>query len=237
MRKFLIYGYSVNAIFSCCTDRGGYKLNKDKVDIYIESLIAKRPAFFLEMELYADENKIPIMEISGMEAMIQFLRIKQPKKILEIGTAIGYSALRMAHALPNTKIVTIERDEERAHLAKHYFQQFDHYGQIHLVKGDALEAEELARNYGPYDAVFIDAAKGQYKKFFELFSRFVNEQGIIITDNVLFKGLVAEEAIQHKRTDQLVKKIKVFNEWLMSQPDYYTIILPVGDGVAISQKR
>ena len=237
MRKFLIYVYSVNAIFSCCTDRGGYKLKKDKVDIYIESLIAKRPAFFLEMELYADENKIPIMEISGMEAMIQFLRIKQPKKILEIGTAIGYSALRMAHALPNTKIVTIERDEERAHLADQYFQQFDHNGQIHLVKGDALEAEELARNYGPYDAVFIDAAKGQYKKFFELYSRFVNEQGIIITDNVLFKGLVAEEAIQHKRTDQLVKKIKVFNEWLMSQPDYYTIILPVGDGVAISQKR
>ena len=93
MRKFLIYVYSVKAIFSCCTDRGGYKLKKDKVDIYIESLIAKRPAFFLEMELYADENNIPIMEISGMEAMIQFLRIKQPKKILEIGTAIGYSAL------------------------------------------------------------------------------------------------------------------------------------------------
>ena len=78
------------------------------------------------MELYANENNIPIMEISGMEAMIQFLRIKQPKKILEIGTAIGYSALRMADALPKTKIVTIERDEERAQLAEEYFQQFDH---------------------------------------------------------------------------------------------------------------
>ena len=237
MRKFLIYVYSVNAIFSCCTDRGGYKLKNDKVDSYIESLIAKRPDFFLEMELYAVENHIPIMEISGMEAMIQFLRIKQPKRILEIGTAIGYSALRMAHALPKTKIVTIERDEERAQLAQIYFQQFDNRGQIHLMKGDALETEELVAKQGPYDAIFIDAAKGQYKKFFELYSRFVNEQGIIITDNVLFKGLVAEEVIEHKRTDQLVKKIKAFNEWLMSQPDYYTIILPVGDGVAISQKR
>ncbi len=237
MRYFLIYVYSVNAIFSCCTDRGGYQVNNDKVDLYIESLIPKRPDFFLEMELYANENKVPIMEISGMEAMIQFLRIKQPKKILEIGTAIGYSALRMAHALPKTEIVTIERDEERAQLAQGYFQQFDHNGQIHFLKGDALEMEELVMQQGPYDAIFIDAAKGQYKKFFELYSRFVHEQGIIITDNVLFKGLVAQEVIEHKRTEQLVKKIKAFNEWLMSQPDYYTIILPVGDGVAISQKR
>src|SRR6476620_188223 len=159
MRKFLICVYSVNAIFSCCTDRGDYKLKNNKGESYIESLIAKRPDFFLEMELYAVENHIPIMEIAGMEAMIQFLRIKQPKRILEIGTAIGYSALRMAHALPKTEIVTIERDEERAHLAKAYFQKFDNNGQIQLMKGDALETEELVAKQGPYDAIFIDAAK------------------------------------------------------------------------------
>ncbi len=218
-------------------DRGGYKMNNNKIDTYIESLLPKRPDFFLKLELFASENKIPIMEVSGMESMLQFLRIKQPQKILEIGTAIGYSALRMAHALPQSKIVTIERDEERAQLAEQYFRQFDHNDQIHLLMGDALETEEQVAKYGPYDAVFIDAAKGQYKKFFELYSQYVNEQGIIITDNVLFKGLVAEETIEHKRTAQIVNKIKLFNEWLMGQPDYNTIILPVGDGVAISQKR
>jgi len=212
-------------------------LKNNKVHAYIESLIPERPEFFIQMESYAAENKVPIMEVSGMEAMIQFLRIKQPAKILEVGTAIGYSALRMAQALPHTEIVTIERDEERALLAEQYFQQFGNHGQIHLIRGDALETEEQVAENGPYDAVFIDAAKGQYKRFFELYSQYVTKQGIIITDNVLFKGLVAEETIGHKRTEQLVKKIKHFNEWLMSQPDYYTIILPVGDGVAISLKR
>lgn len=212
-------------------------MKNDKLEAYIENLIPERPGFFIGMEAYAAENKVPIMEIIGMETMLQFLRIKQPEKILEVGTAIGYSALRMADALPSAKIVTIERDEERAHLAQQYFQEFGREKQIHLIKGDALETEEQVAAHAPYDAIFIDAAKGQYKRFFELYSQYLTDQGMIVTDNVLFKGLVAEETIEHKRTAQLVKKIKQFNLWLMSHPDYNTIILPVGDGVAISQKR
>ncbi|MCQ6273590.1 O-methyltransferase [Bacillus sp. V3B] len=212
-------------------------MNNDKLQVYIEGLIPERPEFFIEMEAYAAENKVPIMEITGMETMIQFLRIKQPEKILEVGTAIGYSALRMAHALPNAMIVTIERDEERAHLAEKHFQQFGLEKQIHLIKGDALETEDQVAVHAPYDVIFIDAAKGQYKRFFELYSQYLTDEGIIVTDNVLFKGLVAEEKLEHKRTAQLVKKIKQFNVWLMSHTDYDTIILPVGDGVAISKKR
>lgn len=210
-------------------------MQNDKIHAYIESLIPERPEFFMNMEAYAIEHRVPIMEPAGMEAMLQTLRILEPKRILEVGTAIGYSALRMAYAVPDAEIVTIERDEERAQLAEQNFAEFGR-GQIHLLKGDALELEAEAAKYAPFDAVFIDAAKGQYKRFFELYSRYLTERGIIITDNVLFKGLVAEETIDHKRTNGLVKKIKHFNEWLMSHPDYYTVILPVGDGVAISKK-
>jgi predicted O-methyltransferase YrrM len=212
-------------------------LKQNKLEAYIEGLIPERPEFFIGMEAYAAKNKVPIMEITGMEAMIQFLRVQQPKRILEVGTAIGYSALRMAHALPQAVIVTIERDEERASLAEQYFQQFGSAEQIHLIKGDALETEDQVAAHAPYDAIFIDAAKGQYKRFFELYSQYLTDEGIIVTDNVLFKGLVAEETLEHKRTAQLVKKIQQFNIWLMSHPNYDTIILPVGDGVAISKKR
>lgn len=209
----------------------------EKLHAYIEDLIPKRDPLFEEMENYAKKHHIPIMELAGIEAMLQILRIQKPEKILELGTAIGYSALRMAEAVNTAKVVTIERDSERYQIAEQYFHRSGRNDQITLIKGDALEVENQISDLGPYDAIFIDAAKGQYKKFFEIYSKFLDKNGIIITDNVLFKGLVAEDEIESKRTRNLVKKINDFNDWLMNHPDFDTIILPVGDGVAISKKR
>jgi predicted O-methyltransferase YrrM len=212
-------------------------LLNEKLHSYIESLIPSRNDLLLEMESYAKQHNVPIMELDGMEAMLQILKIQKPKKILEIGTAIGYSALRMAFVLPKTRIITIERDEERFKLAEEFIQRSGVDGRISLIKGDALELEADIHLHAPYDAIFIDAAKGQYKKFFEIYSKYLQEDGIILTDNVLFKGLVCEKEIESKRTRNLVKKIDEFNHWLMNHPQYSTIILPVGDGVAISLKR
>lgn len=200
-------------------------------------MIPGRPSLFVEMETYAKENKVPIMELVGIETLLQLLRIQDSNKILEVGTAIGYSALRMAEALPTSSIVTIERDTERIQVAEEYMSRSKHGEQILLIKGDALEVEELVANQAPYDAIFVDAAKGQYKKFFEMYSKYLSDDGMIITDNVLFKGLVTESEIESKRIRNLVKKIDGFNRWLMNHPDYYTVILPVGDGVAISKKK
>jgi predicted O-methyltransferase YrrM len=212
-------------------------LLNDKLHSYIEELIPGREPLFFEMENYAKENKVPIMELVGIEALLQFLRIQDSKKILEVGTAIGYSALRMAEALPSASIITIERDLERIQAAEEYMSRSKHGEQILLIKGDALEVEELVREQAPYDTTFVDAAKGQYKKFFEIYSKYLNVDGIIITDNVLFKGLVTESEIESKRIRNLVKKIDGFNQWLMNHTDYHTVILPVGDGIAISKKK
>lgn len=209
----------------------------DKLHSYIEELIPGRTQLIIEMEDYAKENKVPIMELVGIEALLQLLRIQDSKKILEVGTAIGYSALRMAEALPSAFIVTIERDLERIQVAQEYINRSNHGNQILLIKGDALEVEELVSVQAPYDAIFVDAAKGQYKKFFEIYSKYLKDDGIIITDNVLFKGLVTESEIESKRIRNLVKKIDGFNQWLMNHPDYHTVILPVGDGIAISKKK
>jgi predicted O-methyltransferase YrrM len=212
-------------------------LLNDKLHSYIEELIPGREPLFTEMENYAFENKVPIMELVGIEALLQFLRIQGSKKILEVGTAIGYSALRMAEALPNACIVTIERDLERIQAAEEYIGRSRHGEQIILIKGDALEVEELVREQAPYDTIFVDAAKGQYQKFFEMYSKYLSVDGVIITDNVLFKGLVTQSEIESKRIRNLVRKIDNFNHWLMNHPDYHTVILPVGDGIAISKKK
>ncbi|MFB6469360.1 O-methyltransferase [Cytobacillus sp. Hz8] len=209
----------------------------EKLHNYMEQLIPERSELLGRMEQYAEVHHVPIMELTGIEVMLQLLRIHQPKKILEVGTAIGYSAIRMVEAVPKTTVVTIERDRERYEVAEQFFTEADVTSQIVLIKGDALEVVEEIQEYGPYDCIFIDAAKGQYKKFFEFYSPFLTEQGIIMTDNVLFKGLVAESTIENKRTRNLVKKIQSFNLWLMDHPEYVTVILPVGDGIAISKKR
>jgi predicted O-methyltransferase YrrM len=209
----------------------------EKLQGYLDSLLPNRDGILSKMEVYATEHGVPIMEPSGIEAMLQILRIQEPEIILEVGTAIGYSALRMAYALPGVQIVTIERDEERLNLAKAYIQEAGKESQISVIQGDALETEAQASQWAPYDAVFIDAAKGQYKRFFEMYSAMLRPGGMIITDNVLFKGLVAAEEIESKRLRNLVKKIDGFNRWLVSHPKFDTVILPVGDGVAISKLR
>ncbi|MGG5254951.1 O-methyltransferase [Neobacillus sp. SM06] len=212
-------------------------MQNEKLHSYIESLIPKRDPLLDEMEQYAKAQNVPIMELAGIEAMLQILRVQNPKAILEVGTAIGYSALRIAAAVSTAKVVTIERDPERIETAKQFFKRSGKEDQVLLIEGDALETAEQVESFGPYDVIFIDAAKGQYKKFFQLYEPFLRSEGLIITDNVLFKGLVCEPEIESKRTKNLVKKIDEYNRWLMQHPDYVTTILPVGDGVAISKKR
>jgi len=212
-------------------------LINDKLHNYIEKLIPNRSELFAEMEQRAKEHEVPIMELAGIEAMLQLLRIQQPEKILEVGTAIGYSALRMSFAVPHANIVTIERDAERYEVAEQYISKANKQEYIQLIKGDALEVEDQVKSLAPYDVIFIDAAKGQYKRFFELYSKYLQPGGMIITDNVLFKGLVCDEEIENKRIRNLVRKIDDFNHWLMNHSEYDTVILPVGDGVAISKKR
>lgn len=209
-----------------------------EVGRYLETLIPKREQEIREIEAYAKQNDIPIMELTGIEAMLQILKFIQPKKILEIGTAIGYSAIRMAKALPNAKIITIERDKERYERALFYIERTNTNEQIDVLFGDALDLYEEVAKHAPFDAIFIDAAKGQYQRFFNMYEPLLSNGGVIITDNVLFKGLVAtEEPIENKRIRQLVKKIRSYNEWLVHRDDYETVIFPIGDGIAISRKR
>ncbi len=192
----------------------------------------------LEMKQYAQEFDVPIIQDQGLELMLQLLRIKQPQSILEIGTAIGYSSLMMARHLPNTHIVSIERDPKRYNEAIAYHERSSIKEQVTLLEADALEIANEELPIQKYDVIFIDAAKAQYQKFFEKYEPLLKEDGMIISDNLIFHGHIFDNNQKQSRNlKQLVRKINRYNDWLANHPNYDTLLLPIGDGVAISLKK
>lgn len=206
-------------------------------DQYIESFIQPRNELLLEMEDYAREHHVPIMQLAAIDVLNQLLRLQKPSSILEVGTAIGYSAIRMAMTLPTCQFVTIERDEERARIAKQYIERANLTNRITVIEGDALEVEvESIRS--TFDAVFIDAAKGQYMRFFEKYSPLVPSGGVLYIDNMYMHGLSdldIKDVPRRKRT--MIRNLKQFTDWIMQHPDYESTFLPVGDGLLICMKR
>jgi len=217
--------------------RGGIHLDSAKINQYLQQLMPEVDEEITRMEGFAQEKDIPIMEKTAISVMLHILKLHSPKKILEIGAAIGYSAICMAKSLPEATIITVERDRERYEEAVRNICTSRLENRISVLLGDAFKVVDTIKENAPYDALFIDAAKGQYQRFFELYEPLLSDNAIVITDNVLFKGLVAEENIESKRLRSLVKKIKQYNKWLIDHPRFDTTIIPVGDGVAISIKR
>lgn len=207
-------------------------------EAYISGLREEDSPLIREMEEFASEHRIPIMDRSGMETFIGLLRIQRPEFILEIGSAIGYSAIRMVSALEKTSVVTIERDEERHASAIGYIERSGFSNRITLIEGDALLLHDDTLPSLRYDALFIDAAKGQYKRFFEKYSEHVAPGGIIYCDNMFMHGAVMlpdEEVPKRNRT--MIRNLKEFTSWVMKHPNYETSLLPVGDGILVAVKK
>ncbi|PYZ98779.1 SAM-dependent methyltransferase [Alteribacter lacisalsi] len=209
-----------------------------KTEQYIESLIRPRTGTAAEIEVAAKADRVPIMEPAGMEAILQLLSLQNPESVLEIGTAIGYSSLRFAEQIPDARIVTIERDTERIRQAVAYHKQAGLLDRIVIIEGDALETGDTVKSHGPFDALFIDAAKGQYSRFFELYEPMVRPGGVIFSDNILFKGFVAgEKEPEKKRIKTMVSRLQNFNTGIMEDDRFHSMIYPVGDGLMVSIKK
>ncbi|PAV28960.1 SAM-dependent methyltransferase [Virgibacillus profundi] len=205
---------------------------------YLKHSLPPQKDWVMELEKQAKKDHVPIMDAVSMNFIIQLVKLKKPKKILEIGTAIGYSALRMLEAYPDANLITIEKDEQRYHEAIENINKQNKEGNITVIFGDALEKiSDLVSDNETFDLIFIDAAKGQYKRFFELVSPLLNNNGLILSDNVLFRGHVAAPDNAHPRHKKMVEKIQKYNEWLIKHSDFTTSIVPIGDGVAISLKQ
>lgn len=180
------------------------------------------------------EDHIPIIMDDTLEVVGKILEDKKPDRILEIGTAVGYSAIRFSKYLnENGYIDTIERDEERVLEAKQNIKDLNLEEKIHIYEGDALEV--LPTLTGPYDVVFIDAAKGKYPIFLSEALRMLASHGIIVADNVLYKGYVMSDYNKHKQRTA-VRGLREFLKELTENENLRTEILEVGDGLAISKK-
>ena len=185
------------------------------------------------IEQYAKENNIPIMEKEGIEFLTNFIKENNIKTILEIGSAIGYSAIKMALIDENIKIVTIERDIDRYNLAIKNINDFNLDNQIKIINDDAFNVN--IRN--KFDLIFIDAAKAQYIKFFEKFKTNLKSDGYIITDNLNFHGLThTKEHIESRNVRQLVRKINNYIDFLKTNEEFDTTFLEIGDGVWVSKR-
>lgn len=186
-----------------------------------------------EIRLKARENNVPILQDDSLKLIETILAIRKPETILEIGTAVGYSAICFSQYLLNkkSKILTIELNEEKANEAKENILNCGLEKQIEVINGDAYEYIKLLNE--KFDVIFIDAAKGQYMKYLTEALRLVKSGSVIIADNVLFKGRVLGEYDEHKHRTA-VKRLREYIDEITKNEKLSSNIFDIGDGVAVS---
>ncbi len=189
----------------------------------------------LEMEEYASLKNIPIIEKDSIAFIMKYIKKNNIKNILEIGSAIGYSTILMASVDRDVTVTTIERDEARYMECLKNVKKCGFEKKINVVFQDALDVNLTGVKY---DMIFIDAAKGQYIKFFEKFKYFLNDGGVIITDNLKFHGYVGKsKEIESKNLRGLAQKIEDYIEFLKNNQEFETNFYDVGDGLSVSVKK
>ena len=187
-----------------------------------------------EMEKYAEENSVPIMQKRSMTFLCKFIEKNKIKKILEIGTAIGYSAINMALVDEDIEVVSIERDQDKYIEAIKNVKKCNLDKRVSLILGDALNLDIKNK----YDLIFIDAAKGQYLNFFEKYKDNLENDGFIVSDNIAFHGHVENyKNIQNRNLRQLVGKLIKYIDFLKTNEEFDTKFYKIGDGLAITYKK
>ena len=187
-----------------------------------------------EIEKYAEEKNVPIMQKRGINFLCKFIEKNEIKTILEVGTAIGYSAINMALVNEDINIVSIERDQEKYIEAIKNIKKCKLEKRITLILGDALNIELKDK----FDMIFIDAAKGQYTNFFNKYKDNLEDDGFIVSDNIDFHGFVEDmDKIKNRNLRQLVTKLKKYIDFLKNNEEYDTKFYKVGDGIAITYKK
>ena len=211
-------------------------INYEYIIRYLRDTLPKSEGQILGLEKYAKENEVPISQPESIRMIEVLLKIMGAKRILEIGSAIGYSAIRMSRAT-GAEVVTIEISDEMADIAEKNISEAGLEKKITLLRGDGLEVLSKMEGEGLFDAVFVDAAKGQYMEIFPHCERLLRLGGILISDNILYKGMTATDELVVRRKITIVRRLRAYLEMLKNNKTFSTSIVPIGDGVAISYKQ
>ena len=208
----------------------------DYMEEYLRGLIGESSGRLKELEGFAKENGVPIVQKEAGKFLELMVSMKKPLKILELGTAIGYSSILMYDASKtNPDIVTIERSKEMIELAKENIKRFNLEDKITIKEGDCLEVLENLDE--KFDLIFMDAGKGHYNHFLPHCLRLLKEDGIIIADNVLFRGMVPSQELVKRRKITIVKRMRTYLEMVSNDENLITSVIPMGDGIAITKRR
>ena len=213
---------------------------KDRVDIFLEQYRTRIPEYLTDLEMVARQNNIPVMAHSTGDLLRYALGSVGAKNVLEIGTAVGYSALYMKECLPeDAHITTIEKIDARYEQAETNFAAYDKKKQITLLKEDAADAIEWLKKEGQvFDLIFLDAAKGQYVSYLPTLVELLRSQGVLVTDNVFHNGTVMNSRYAVTQRDRTIhERLREYLKAITEHPELNTLILPMDDGVAVCKKK
>jgi len=207
----------------------------EKVVEYLNGLYkALRPELF-EIRKYAERNYIPVILQDTETLIVSLLKVKRPKRILEIGTAIGYSASCFAEACSAAEIVTIESSVELQNMAVNNIEMLGYQNQITVLLGNATDVLIDMEMSQKFDFVFIDAGKSHYKDFFDEALKHCEHDAVIVSDNVLLSAkTVSDDYDPRSKFKTNIRKMREFLEYITTLENIYTSVIPVGDGLAIS---
>ena len=207
----------------------------DKVENYIRETLRPSQGLLRELELYAKENSVPIIHKEVADLLRVILKLKKPKKILELGCAIGYSSIFFADCLGgDVDIITTERNPIMLENAEDNIKKAGMSDRIKILVGNAEET--LKDIDGKFDMIFIDAAKGHYKLFFDMLIDKLNHGGIVVSDNILYKGMIASDDYVVRRKKTIVNRMRTYLDYICDLEGISTSLVPIGDGLAISYK-
>ena len=209
----------------------------ERLVTYINSLETGNTPILEQIEQEAIEAYVPIIRKEMQQFLKMLLAVKRPLRILEVGTAVGFSAILMAEYDPvHCEITTIENYEKRIPIARENFKRAGKEEQITLLEGDATEVLKTLEE--PYDFIFMDAAKGQYINFLPDIIRLLGEQGVLVSDNVLQDGTIIESRFVVTRRNRTIhKRMRDYLYELTHRDDLVTAVLPIGDGITVSSRR
>ena len=194
-------------------------INYEYIIRYIRDTIPRSEGHIREMEEYAKLHEVPISQPESIRMIEVLLKLSGVRRVLEVGCAIGYSSIRMCRACGG-EVVTVELSDE-----------------INVIRGDAKDVLPRLAESEKFDMIFVDAAKGQYMEFFPHCMKMLNEGGLLISDNILYKGMTATDELLVRRKVTIVRRLRKYLEMLRDSSELSTAIIPIGDGVAISYKE
>jgi predicted O-methyltransferase YrrM len=207
----------------------------EHVHDYLHHLREDRSPVMSEMEALAERDGVPIVHWETGRLLAVLCRTLDPM-VLEVGTAIGYSTLHMAEQLERGRIVTLERDPNRADQARSFLEKGGVADRVELVEGDARET--IGTLEGPFDLLFVDATKAEYREYIELAEPKLAERGLLVVDNLLMSGEVAlPEGADTRWSAENLASARALNEELVSSERWLGCVLPVGDGVGVAARR